>query len=334
MGLSRLVGWAGLGISALVVSAFHRRPAGQAAGPVTRDTLERWMSRVSNAGRWGAGDEIGTLNFITPARRREAARLVREGTSISLAHELVPGPNPRAVAPLSLRYLSFPADSLVTWGLDSTTVLFHGWAYSHIDALSHTSWRGRMYNNVGIDAFHPTGTRRLGIQTMGGAGIVTRGFLFDIPRLRGTGYLDPGTLIMPADLDRWERLHGIRVGPGDVVLIRTGRWAREAVHGSWDVTRGAAGPHPSVAVWLHGRSAAALGGDVSSEYYPSVVPGVSDPLHQIALVAMGMPLMDNLDLEAVAEAAARAKRWTFLFMAAPLRVRGGSGSLLNPIAVF
>jgi len=319
-------------IGAVVVTRFAGFASGQAA-PVTRDTLERWMSRVSNAGRWGASDEIGALNFITPARRLQAARSVRRGVSISLARDAVPGPNPRSIAPLSLRYLSFPVDSLVTWSVDSTTVLFHGWAYSHIDALSHTSWRGRMYNNFGIDAFHPTGTRRLGIHTMS-EGIVTRGVLFDIPRLRGTEYLDPGTVITPADLERWERLHGIRVGAGDVVLIRTGRWAREAAQGTWDVTSGAPGPHPSVALWLHGRSAAALGGDVSNEYYPSVVPGVSDPLHQIALVAMGMPLMDNLDLEALAQAAAQAKRWTFLFMAAPLRVRGGSGSLLNPIAMF
>ena len=190
-----------------------------------------------------------------------------------------------------------------------------------------------MYNGFGLDQVEPTGTRRLGIENMR-SGIVTRGILFDIPRQMKVPYLEPGTVITARDLERWERTHQIRVGPGDVVLIRTGRWAREATAGTWDVTKGAAGPHPTVAIWLHGRGAAALGGDVSSEFYPSLVEGVTEPLHQLALVAMGMPLLDNLDLEDLAGAAAAAGRWTFMFVAAPVRIRGGSSSLANPLAIF
>jgi kynurenine formamidase len=89
-----------------------------------------------------------------------------------------------------------------------------------------------------------------------------------------------------------------------------------------------------VALDLHERGAAALGGDVSNEYYPSLVAGISDPLHEIALAAMGMPLMDNLDLEEAARTAATRNRRTFMFVAAPLRIRGGSGSLVNPLAIF
>ena len=136
------------------------------------------------------------------------------------------------------------------------------------------------------------------------------------------------------DIQRWERETGTRIQTGDVVLIRTGRWAREAALGSWDVTRGAAGPHPTVALYLHQRGAAALGGDVSNEYYPSLVTGVTEPVHEIALAAMGMPLMDNLDFEEAARIAATRKRPTFMFVAAPLRIRGGSGSLVNPLAIF
>lgn len=297
------------------------------------DSLERWLSRVNNTGRWGADDEMGTLNLITPEMRRQAAATVRDGITVSLAHEIVPGPNPRAGAAISLAYGLARFDSVVTWGFDSTIVMFHGWAYSHIDALSHTAWRGRMYNGATTAQAERSGTRRLGVQNMG-SGIVTRGVLIDIPGMKGVPYLEPGTLITVADLERWERENGISVGTGDVVLIRTGRWAREAALGSWDVTRGAAGPHPSVALWLHQRGVAAMGGDVSNEYYPSVVPGISDPLHELALVGMGMPLMDNLDFEEAARTAERGNRWTFLFMAAPLRMRGGSGSLLNPLAIF
>jgi kynurenine formamidase len=323
-----------IAVAAVMLVIAGGRPArAQSGGTIPRDSLDRWMARVSNAGRWGSTDELGTLNLITSAVRRRAAALVRAGTTVSLAHELVPGPNPRSVAPVSLKYLTFPADSLVTWGLDSLTVLAHGWAYSHIDALSHLAWRGKMYNGFGLDQVEPTGTRRLGIQTMSG-GIVTRGVLFDIPRQLGVPYLEPGTVITPADLERWERRLHLKVGPGDVVLIRTGRWAREAKLGSWDVTKGAAGPHPAVALWLHDRGVAALGGDVSSEHYPSLVQGVTEPLHQLALAAMGMPLLDDLDFEELARASAASRRWTFMLVAAPARIRGGSSSLVNPIAIF
>jgi kynurenine formamidase len=333
MRLSRI---AGAVILTLVTLSHDLSAQGQAAAapsPVSRDSLEQWLRRVSNAGRWGPDDQLGTLNLITPKKRREAAAEVRLGVSVSLAHEARPGPNPRSVRPLSLHYHTAADDSIVTWGFDSTTVLFHGWAYSHIDALSHTAWRSRMYNGFAIQDHDDTGTARLGIEAME-AGIVSRGLLYDIPRLRGVAYLEPGTVITAEDLEAWERQSGMRAGPGDVVLIRTGRWARERAKGGWDVTRGAAGPHPSVGLWLHDRGVAALGGDVSSEFYPPLVEVISDPLHELAIAAMGMPLLDNLDLEEAAERAASARRWIFLFLAAPLRIRGGSGSLINPLAVF
>lgn len=322
-----------LGAFLLTAVAQAQMPPDGPRIPVPRDSLDAWIVRLSNAGRWGPEDELGTLNFITPSVRRRAASTVRDGISVSLAHELVPGPNPRAIGPLSMRFLVIPADSVVTWAVDSTTVLYHGWAYSHIDALSHTAWRGQMYNRFGLDQFSSTGTKRLGIQAMH-RGIATRAVLFDIPRLLGVPYLEPGTVITEGELDRWARQHRLAVEPGDVVLIRTGRWAREKALGTWDVTAGAAGPHPALAAWLRRHDVAALGGDVSNEFYPSLVPGVSDPLHELLIVSLGMPLMDNLDLEEVAETAAARARWTFLLMAAPLRIRGATGSLLNALAVF
>jgi kynurenine formamidase len=299
---------------------------------VSRDTFDLWFKQVSNTGRWGPGDERGTLNLITTAARAAAARTVRSGHVVSLANELVPGPNPRTGGIVSLGFGRQVADS-VTWGFDTTRVSYHGWGYTHMDALAHTSWRGRAYNDVSIESFSPTGATRLGIQEMH-TGVVARAVLFDIPRLRGLPYLEPGTAISAADLDQWARDKGIRVQPGDVILIRTGRWARDAAIGPWRLPRGAAGPHPSVALWLHAAGAAALGGDGTNEYYPSVVAGLSDPLHQLTLTAMGLPLLDNLDLEALAAHAAQERRWTFFFIAAPLRIRGGSGSLINPLAIF
>ena len=310
-----------------------QRPQSPPPPPVTKDTLERWLKQVSNAGRWGAGDELGTLNLITPARRREAAALVRTGETVSLAAELVPGPDPRALRPLTMQFHTAQLDSVMVWGFDSTAVVVHGWAYSHLDALSHASWRGRMYNGFDIRDSDITGARRLGMQVMAN-GIVGRGILIDVPRLHGVPWLEPATMITVADLEAWEKRSGVRVGQGDIVMIRTGRWARERRQGAWDLTKGAAGPHPSVALWLHARGAAALGGDASSEFYPSVVAGISEPLHALTITAMGMPLLDNLDLEAVAERAAANGRWAFLFTVAPPRIRGAAGALVNPLAIF
>ena len=273
------------------------------------------------------------VHEVDPAKRRQAAALVKDGVSISLAHELTAGPDSNAIAPMELRYLVNRADSVVTWSLDEIRLLYHGWAYSHIDALSHTGYRGQLYNRIGIDHLTPTGADRLGIQALQ-AGIVTRGVLVDLPRMKGVPFLPAGTVFTSADLEQWERRHRVRVDPGDVLLIRTGRWARLRVEPAWRPARETAGPHPSLAAWLKARGVAALGGDVSNEFYPPLVAGLDDPLHELALVALGMPLMDNLDFEALAQEAAKRSRYTFLFVAAPLRVHGGSGSPLNPLAVF
>ena len=165
-------------------------------------------------------------------------------------------------------------------------------------------------------------------------GIFTRGILMDIPRLKGVAYLEPGTAIYPADLEAWEEKAGMKVESGDAVFIRTGRWARRAELGPWNVARNSAGLHPTSVRWLKERGVAVLGSDVASDIFPSPVPGVSHPIHQLVLVALGMPIFDNCDLEAVSEEAQRQGRWEFLLTVAPLAVPGGTGSPLNPIATF
>lgn len=313
-------------------AAQQDRPAASLSA-VSLETFEQWMRDLSNAGRWGSTDELGTLNLITPAKRKAAAAEVRDGVTVSLGREMASGENANAIQPLSLKFDVRTFDPIVSWGFDESTLLFHGWAYTHIDALSHTLYRGRMYNNYGREQLTDAGAQRLGIQVMQ-AGIVSRGVLIDVPRLKGRPYLELGTAITVADIEQWEREHRVRVEAGDVLLIRTGRDARAAAVGPWVLSQSAAGPHPSLAAWLKSRGVAVLGGDGSNEVYPPVVPGLSDPLHELALVALGMPLLDNLDLEAVAREAATRNRPTFLFVAAPLRTKGGSGSPLNPLATF
>jgi kynurenine formamidase len=314
-------------------TAVAQTPAPTAAMQIPRDTFVAWMSRLSNTGRWGAQDQLGTLNLITPAKRRAAAQSVRDGVSISLSSDLVAGPDSNALRPLRFGLLVNRVDTLSSAAVDTLAFLIHGYAYSHIDALSHFLVAGQMYNGVGRDQLTPEGAKRLGVEAMQ-SGIVTRGVIIDVPKLRGVPYLVNGDAVTPADLELWEKRNGTRIEAGDVVLIRTGRGARVAATGPWRVVRNASGPHPSLAAWLKSRDVAALGSDVANEVAPSVVPGVTDPMHLLSLIALGMPLMDDLDLEALAAEATARSRPTFLFVASPLRVRGGTGSPLNPLAIF
>ena len=296
--------------------------------PVPRDTFDAWMARLSNAGRWGAEDELGTLNLITPAKRRAAAQSVRDGVTVSLAREVAAGRDSTTLFPFRLRAYSRPFDSTITAAVDSLSVNAHGLTRTHLDALAHIAYRGRFYNGVALDQLAPGGARRLGLEAMQ-RGIVTRGVLVDLPRLRGVEYLPPGTTVTPADLEQWERQHRVRVEAGDVLLIRVGHGAPGAA-----AAAPASGPHPSLAVWLRERGVAALGSDGGNEAAPSAVRGLSISLHALAVAAMGMPLLDNLDLEEVAREAAARGRPTFLFVAAPPRIRGATGTLINPLAVF
>jgi poly(3-hydroxybutyrate) depolymerase/kynurenine formamidase len=299
---------------------------------VTRETIARWSEELSNAGRWGAGDELGTLNLITPEHRVRAARLVTEGLSVSLSHDYLKERAEDATSPWEHELLGSPQAGFLS---DRYSIAYHGFAHSHMDALCHNSVDGVMYNGISRETVDTAGAGcvRLGITNVK-QGVVTRGILMDIARLKGVEYLEPGTPIYVEDLEAWEREAGVRVGPGDVVLVRAGRWARRAEEGAWATGRLAAGLHASVAPWLHQRGVAMLGSDYTNDALPSGIEGVAMPIHQLTLVSMGMWLFDNLDLEAVAETAAEQGRWEFMLVAAPLAVPGGTGAPLNPVAIF
>jgi kynurenine formamidase len=305
--------------------------AAQSGPAVTEETVRMWMDELSNRGRWGADDERGTLNLITPEHRVRASELVREGITVSLSHDYIKEEAADATSPWGHELLGSGTGAFLS---DRYTIAYHGFAHSHMDALCHNSFEGVMYNGVSRDTVRPEqGCTALGI-TAAKQGVVSRGVLVDVARLKGVDYLEPGTPIYVEDLEAWERETGITVGPGDVVLVRSGRWARREVEGPWATGRDAAGLHASVAPWLHERGVAMLGSDYTNDLLPSGIEGVSMPIHLLTLVAMGMPLFDNLDLEALAETAAEQDRWEFMLVAAPLAVPGGTGAPLNPIAIF
>ena len=300
---------------------------------VTREMIDAWMKELSNWGRWGKTDQLGAVNLITPQVRRRAAALVKEGFSVSLSRD---ADSVRAVdnsRPFERKMISSGADPKPMFAMDTYTMSFHGASLTHFDALSHMVYQGKTYNGYPQEEIDGSGARQLAVNAYKN-GFVSRGILMDIPRLKGVKYLELGTPIYPRDLETWEKKAGVKVGPGDIVFIRTGRWARRAEKGAWDTDQQSAGLHVSCARWFKQRDIAILGSDAHAELMPSPVAGIPYPMHQLLLIAMGVPMLDNCDLEALGEAAAARQRWEFLLTAAPLSVPLGTGSPLNPIATF
>jgi kynurenine formamidase len=300
---------------------------------LTKEDIDRWMTELSNWGRWGKDDELGAINLITQTKRKQAAALVREGISVSLARDTNKDAAPDNTSPYEHRMAITGANSRGQFSADTVGVFFHGYQHTHLDALCHMFYQGKMYNGFSQEEVAEKGCNKLGIQNLK-QGVFTRAVLIDIPRLKGVDYLEPTTAIYPHDIEAWEKKTGVRVSSGDVILIRTGRWARRAKSGAWNVSANSAGLQASCARWLKARDVAILGSDVASDLLPSGIEGVSHPVHQLTLVAMGVHIFDNCDLEELSETCARLRRWEFLLTAAPIRVTGGTGSPLNPVATF
>lgn len=302
------------------------------AAPISPEQFDHWLQQVSNSGRWGAADELGTLNLITPVQRKAAAALVRDGVSISMSLPLNKQGDAMNTSPFEHELKVELFGSQVVAG-DRYAVEYHGAAHSHMDGLPHVLSKGKMYNGFPASDLQPTGALHLGIENAH-AGIVSRGVLVDMAWFKGVDYLTAGTAITTADLEAWERRTGITLGTGDVLLLRTGRWEQVRQQGNSMTLASAPGLHASVALWLHARGVAVLGSDVVADVMPSGMTDRAIPLHELALAAMGMPLLDNLDLDAAAVYARQQQRWTFMFVGAPLRIPGGTGSPLNPLAIF
>jgi kynurenine formamidase len=298
--------------------------------PLATAEVLAYFDSLSNWGRWGPDDELGALNLIAPEVTRAAAATVRSGRRVSCARELDTVAAVDNPAPVSHRMIGSFTDG---WGADSLALAPHGFATSHLDALCHVFRDGKLYNGYGAETVTPGGATRLAIDRLR-SGIVTRGVLLDIPALRGVDALEPGQPVFPEELQAAEERAGVRVQAGDILLVRTGRWVWRAAHGPWDFATRAAGLHASCLPWLHERGVAALGSDGVSDVVPSGVDGVALPIHQVAIVAMGLHLLDNLALDPLAAACDQEGRAAFLLTVAPLVLPRGTASPVNPIAVF
>lgn len=302
------------------------------AQTLSKQEVDGWFESLSNWGRWGPDDEKGTVNYITEETRVAAAQLVRTGVSVSMAHQVLVERAADNGNPYDHRMTSV-GDSPGPWSGDFIGVSYHGYAHSHMDALCHRFQFGTMYNGYPESDVTEEGCARLSIMAFEN-GIFGRGILMDFTGLQNVDWLENGTAITPEWLDAWEEETGITIGSGDIVLIRTGRWVRRDALGPWNLATDSAGLHASAVAWLRDREVALIGSDSALDVKPSGVSDFDAPVHALILVALGMPIFDNLDLQAVAEEAVRQNRWEFLFTTAPLRVGGGTGSPLNPIATF
>ena len=285
------------------------------------------FQELNNWGRWGADDELGTMNLITEEKTREAAALVQRGITVSLAHNPMPD---EAVDNPDYAFNHTMGESLRS---DTYEFRYHGYGVSHIDSLCHFLWNDRLYNDTSPSESTPEGCGKLGIENLKN-GIVTRGILLDFPRLKEVPYLEPETPIYIEDIEAWEQEAGVTVSPGDVIFVRTGRWARRAELGPWQISNSSAGLHASVLPWIKERGVALVGSDAATDVMPSLVEGIRQPVHTMLIAGFGSNIFDNMDLEALAERAAEENRWEFMLTAGPIPVDGGTGSPLNPIAVF
>jgi kynurenine formamidase len=299
------------------------------ARDLTDEELQAMFERCSNWGRWGADDELGTMNYVTAAKRLAAAQLVTTGEVVSIG---------RDISKTQSKVDARPVQHMVMFNGngpsigDYMSIAPHGMTITHLDALCHFSVDDTLYN----------GRKRAGTVTADGAqwgsiyalrdGIFTRGVLLDVAAARGVNWYESDEYVTVADFEAAERRQNVRVGSGDVLLVRTGMERMEQERGLQD-TYPRAGLHAECAEWMHRREVAVYGGDCIEKLpYPS--ERFTSAIHMIVLVAMGLPILDWPALTTLAETCARLDRYNFLLTTAPIRLPGGTSAPVNPLCIF
>jgi kynurenine formamidase len=309
---------------------------------VTMAEFDAIFESVKNWGRWGPDDQLGTLNYITPAMVREAAGLVLSGRKVSMEIPInkIAGPdNPNPAN----HFVSQAHDidigsSGLRFGLDYLGMACHGDCHTHVDALCHVSYKGQVYGGrPAEEVLTSKGATTLDIANYGN-GLIGRGVLLDIPRFRAVKWLEPGEAVTRAELEACEAAEGVHVGEGDIFVFRTGHHRRRLELGAWDngypPGEGKAGLHVDTVAWMHERRIAAFLPDGDGEAVPSTVEGMLYPIHPLQIAAMGMLASDSLQFEDLAKACEEEGRFEFMVVGLPLRLPGGTGSPWNPVAIF
>ncbi|MCW2917186.1 MAG: cyclase [Actinomycetia bacterium] len=296
--------------------------------------FESIFDQVSAWDRWPLPDR-GAWNRVTARHVRDATALVRSGVVVPMARpwNTVAGPDNHKPA---LHYMSDLGDVEApepSSYKDFIAVDFHGKAVTHVDALSHIAYKGRLFGGQAArGAIDAAGAHYGSVDRLGA--LVTRGVLLDLPTVQDVDWLEPGQAVHAEDVLAAEDRLGVRIREGDAVLMRTGHIRRRHALGPWDASIASAGLHVDAIPLLAERGIALLGGDGDNDVRPSPVAGIHSPVHALAMAAMGVPLLDNLDLEALSAACAAAERHEFLLVLTPLNIPGGTGSPVNPVAIL
>ena len=307
------------------------------------DAVREMGARVSNWGRWGDDDEMGTLNLITPEARLRGATSVRAGKAFTLGIRFGadgPQPDPSPIGRYNPRHTMLATGA--SWGdppvfhysddaIDLPTQSATQW-----DSLAHVHYDGKLYNGYPADeVLGDDGAARDGIDKQARQAFATRGVLLDVARLKGVDRLEPSTLITPEDLDAAAAAQGVSIEPGDVLLIRTGHITTFTEDGDLNVFNWQCpGVGLAAAAWFRERDLAAVAADTPNvEVLPGEDPEVISPAHLACIRDMGMPFGEIFDLQALGADCAEDGQWDFLFVAQPLEITGGIGSPINPIAV-
>ena len=302
----------------------------------TEEEVLGWMNSLSNWGRWGPDDELGTLNLVTPEKVAQAGRLVTEGITVTCARLIVPEGAADVTSIPPLHYMVRTGESAPANGgggaSDFFGFSFHGLTITHLDALCHQFWDGKMYN--GKDAALVTADQKATAGHIDRAqnGFVTKGVMLDITKVKGKQWLDPGEPVFTEDLEAAEAAQGVRVEEGDALMLRLGWYKRRLELGPPEAGR--PGLHAETIPWLHERGVSILAGDASQDMDPAGYPNLGLPVHRVGIVAMGLWLIDAANCEELAKVCERLNRYDFMFVVAPLRFKNATGSPVNPLAVF
>lgn len=302
------------------------------------DSVRELSQRLSNWGRWGEEDERGTVNLLTPERIVAAAQLVTRGVVFELGIPLDqhgPQPGGARTNPIHLMSRTGHEEEFAGGFRYSDDLVFMPLqAGSQWDALAHVYYDDHLYNGHPATEVSALGAQRCGIDKLG-PGVVGRGVLVDLPRLKDVPWLERGEPVHPSDLDAALERQGVEIRAGDVLLVRTG-WRRFFVErqSARAFMSGEPGLSLACAEWLHEREIAVLASDNwAIEVIPGEDPDVVMPLHMVLIRDMGMTLGEIFDLEALADDCALDGRYEFMFCGPTLRVTGGVGSPVNALAL-
>lgn len=291
-----------------------------------------YLDSLSNWGRWGKEDELGTINFINSEKIKKSLALVRDGVSVTCARPIDSSPEPD----LKTQALRKETDSGEgrRAGLEYIGMVFHGNSITHIDSPAHYFWKGKMYNNRPADLVSSReGALANDVEVLRN-GIVTRGVLLDIAAMKNKKWLDSGEEVTVADLEAAEKSAGIKVTSGDVLLVRTGNYKR--VLETKEILEISKEPGLSAAAtpWLRQKEVSIIGSDTANSHKSNQYQNINNPFHVISLVSMGLWILDNCNLENLAKVCKEKNRWDFLIFISPLRLKNGTGSPVNPVAIF